>query len=839
MTAVAAFLAAARRILCVTAHCPHQAYGEQFKAAFAERRMPTGSDAIYTYLASGVIINVGPAKARDIVDKFGDRALEVIENEPGRLSEVRGITSKSAQLMSAAFRRQVGLRRLIDFLSEYGLKPLVAVRLYKCYGDEALPAVRDNPYITADERFGADFFEADAMALELGFESDSAQRVEAAILFELSHNLSNGHTFLPCQKLLDATRQLIGVEHSVVEDALAALVDGGYVVRETVAGQDACYLEAYHEAETFVADRLFGMVKNPVGGPANADRFVSAVEREYGITYAQAQLQAVGLAAGRRAMVLTGGPGTGKTTCVRGILSLFAMLGRKPVLCAPTGRAAKRLSELTGRDAATIHRLLGAGVGEGDRLVFEHDESNPLSADAVIVDEMSMVDILLMRALLAATGPACRLVMVGDADQLPSVGPGNVFSDIIRSGIVDTVVLSEIFRQAGESGIVKNAHLINKGLLPDLTVKTDFFFLKRPSAEKTAETILELCAERLPNKMGIHPSQIQVLSPTRRNLAGTENLNACLQSVLNPGAKHKKEKPFGNIIFREGDKVMQIRNNYDIIWRGSDGFSAGSGVFNGDIGYVREIDLVHETLTVDYEDKLVTYLFEQLPSWSRPMPSRYISRQGSEFKVVILACAPGAPQLQVRSVLYTAVTRARELLILVGDPAVLETMVTNDRRLRRYSGCGRDSRSIVDKQRITMTQEVRSWVFSQIYSIFYSLRNAYSAVRCWAANPAYAKNAGTACPIRGRGGPPEGPFFRRMCLPALLRGRGALVHPAVQIQGRRYICRLLRQTDGRLHTGKPERQLRPDHLGPAERAQSALARVRPGDAARARGGPGA
>ena len=385
-------------------------------------------------------------------------------------------------------------------------------------------------------------------------------------------------------------------------------------------------------------------------------------------------------------MVLTGGPGTGKTTCVRGILSLFDMLGLKTVLCAPTGRAAKRLSELTGREAATIHRLLGAGIGEGDRLVFEHDEANPLDADAVVVDETSMVDILLMRALLAAAGPSCRLVLVGDADQLPSVGPGNVFSDIIRSEVVDTVVLSEIFRQAGESSIVKNAHLINRGSLPDLNEKTDFFFLKRLSADKTLETILELCAERLPNNMGIPAAQIQVLSPTRKNLAGTENLNACLQAALNPGVTHKKEKSFGNIVFREGDKVMQIRNNYDIIWRGSDGFSVGSGVFNGDIGYIREIDLVHETLTVDYEDKLVTYLFEQLSELEPAYALTVHKSQGSEFKAVILACAAGAPQLLVRSVLYTAVTRARELLIVVGDPAVLETMVMSDRRLRRYSG---------------------------------------------------------------------------------------------------------------------------------------------------------
>ncbi len=674
-------------LLLTGAWATHPSYGEQFKAEFAERRMPTGSDAIYAYLSSGVIKNVGPAKARDIVEKFGDSALEIIENEPEKLSAVRGITSKSAQQMSNAFRRQVGLRRLIDFLSEYGLGPLVAVRLYKCYGDDAFPAVRDNPYITADERFGADFFQADAMALELGFESDSAQRVEAAVLFELTHNLTNGHTFLPFQKLLDATHQLIEVDPEAIEDALCALVDSGYIVRETVAGQDACYLEMYHEAETFVAERLFDMASNPINGPLNVDHLVSAVEQAYGISYARAQLKAVELAAKCRAMVLTGGPGTGKTTSVRGIISLFDMLGLKTVLCAPTGRAAKRMSELTGRVAATIHRLLGAGIGDGDRLVFEHDESNPLSAEAVIVDETSMVDILLMRALLAAMDRSCRLIMVGDADQLPSVGPGNVFSDIIRSDIVETIVLSEIFRQAGESGIVKNAHLINKGLLPDLAEKSsDFFFLKRQSAEKTVETVIELCAERLPKNMHIHPSQIQVLSPTRKNKTGTENLNLCLQAALNPEVKHKKEKNYGSTVFREGDKVMQIRNNYDIIWTGTDGFSGGAGVFNGDIGHIREIDFVHETLTVDYEDKLVTYLFEQLSELEPAYALTVHKSQGSEYQAVILSCTPGAPQLLVRSVLYTAVTRAKEILIIVGDPAVFEAMVLNDRRQRRYSG---------------------------------------------------------------------------------------------------------------------------------------------------------
>lgn len=665
----------------------HQSYGEQFKAEFIERRMPSGRDAIYSYLSSGVIKNLGPAKARDIVENFGDKALEIIENEPKRLSEVRGITEKRAQEFGESFRRQLGLRQLIEFLSTFGLKPLVAVKLFRCYGDDALPAVRDNPYITTGDQFGADFFEADAMALQLGFDQDCAERVEAAVLFELTHNLDNGHTFLPYEKLLGATSQLIGVDRQTITDALDALCESCVIVREAIAGQDACYLAHYHESEKYVADRLVSMADNPITRPVNIKGLIASVERTYGITYSPSQLKAVELAAKCRAMVLTGGPGTGKTTSVRGILALFDMLGLKTVLCAPTGRAAKRISELTDREAATVHRLLGAGIGDGDTLVFEHDEANPLNADVVIIDETSMVDILLMRALLSAMDRSCRLVMVGDADQLPSVGPGNVFSDIIRSGTVESVVLDEIFRQADESGIVKNAHMINKGIVPDFTVKTsDFFFLKRSNGEKALETIIDLCAERLPKHMNVPAWQIQVLSPTRKNRAGTENLNVRLQAALNPPEKYKKEKIYGETVFREGDKVMQIRNNYDIIWRSTDGLSTGSGVFNGDIGMVKEIDLVHETLTVDYEDKLVTYLFEHLMELELAYALTVHKSQGSEYKAVILAAAPGAPPLLVRSILYTAITRARELLIIVGDHSVIETMIHNDRRQRRYSG---------------------------------------------------------------------------------------------------------------------------------------------------------
>ncbi|HHT17329.1 MAG TPA: ATP-dependent RecD-like DNA helicase [Papillibacter sp.] len=665
----------------------HPSYGEQFKAEAAERRMPSGADAIYAYLASGVIKNVGPAKARDIVAKFGDKALEIIESEPERLAQVRGFSLRSAMEVGLAFRRQSGLRRLMEFLAPYNVRPVIAVRLFKYYGEEALDALRENPYIMTEELIGADFFEADSIALSLGFDSDCPERVQSAVLFEMEYNLSNGHTFLPYKKLIDATAQLVGVSPESVSEALDALIEEGVVVRDAVAGQDGCYLESLYEAETYVAARLRSMVGSPPPHGEDIAALVGAVEQEQGIVYAEQQKMAVKLAAGSRVMVLTGGPGTGKTTSVRGILALFDRLGLKTALCAPTGRAAKRMSDLTGRDAATIHRMLGAGIGEDDKLVFEYCETNPMRADAVIVDEASMVDIVLMRALLDAIPPGCRLVLVGDVDQLPSVGPGNVFSDIIRSGIVPAVVLTEIFRQAGESAIVRNAHLINSGEMPDLAdTSGDFFFMRRPAPESTAETIVSLCAERLPKNMGLDPAQIQVLSPTRKGPAGTKSLNTRLQAALNPPAPEKKEKLYAGTVFREGDKVMQIRNNYDIMWKSVDGLTSGMGVYNGDIGTIKEVDFTKETVTVDFDDRLVTYLFEQLselePAWALTVHKA----QGSEYKAVVLAASGGARQLLVRSVLYTAITRARELLIIVGDRGVVETMVQTDRRLRRYSG---------------------------------------------------------------------------------------------------------------------------------------------------------
>ena len=680
----------------------HQAYGRQFRAQFVQRRLPSGTEGIFRYLASGAVKHVGPSKARDIVERFGEDSLDIIENDPERLSEIKGITPKRAREISAAFRRQVSLRRLMEFLAEYEIAPSCAMALYRVYGDDALAAVRANPYIIASPGLGADFAAADAMALRLGFEADSPQRAEASLLFELTHNLGNGHTFIPREKLLAASAALIEIGRETLEDALDSLCECGDIVRDSVAGQDACYLPGLFEAETYTARRILEMAAAPASSRGGCASAISAVEREQGVSYSEGQRRAVELAGEKRIVAITGGPGTGKTTSVRGILALFDRLGLKTALCAPTGRAAKRMSELTGRDAATVHRLLGTTVSDSGVPVFDHDESDPLDADAVILDETSMVDISLMADLLRALRPECRLVLVGDCDQLPSVGPGNVFSDILKSGAVESVRLSEIFRQAEESRIIRSAHMINAGIVPDLTSNDgDFFFLQRSSPERAADTIVELFSERLPKNLGIDPSQIQVLSPTRRNSAGTHSLNLRLQAAINPPDEKKREKNYGDFTYREGDKVMQIKNNYDIIWRryavpadaamrGGDADAAfietGAGVFNGDIGVIASIDAVRETVTVDFDGRLVTYQYEQLSELEPAYAMTVHKSQGSEYRAVILAAASGAPQLLVRGVLYTAVTRARELLIIVGDRAIVERMTLDDRRQKRYSG---------------------------------------------------------------------------------------------------------------------------------------------------------
>lgn len=666
----------------------HQSYGQQFKAEHIERSLPTNKRAIYQYLASGAVKGVGPATAALIVDAFGDETLEIIETDPERLSEIKGISMKKAFAIGADFRRRGGMRQLMEFLVQYGVRPELAVKLYRYYGEEAMAAVRDNPYILTEETFGADFFEADTLALGMGFEGDSAQRIEAAVVFEMRYNLGNGHTFLPRTKLIAATAQLIEGDADHISDSLDTLISHGYVVEEEIAGVDACYLTDMYEAEKYVADRIGAMAGRTTPVTRDIDRIVARIEKEQGIKYARLQRLAVELAAQWEVIVLTGGPGTGKTTAVRGILALFDALGLDTALAAPTGRAAKRMSEVTGREATTVHRLLEAGYDpETDSMVFSKNSEDMLKADAVILDESSMVDISLMASLLDAMSAGCRLVLVGDADQLPSVGPGNVFADIIRSERVPTVHLTEIFRQAQESAIVRNAHMINGGKVPNWGEnKGDFFFMQRGNRERAADTIVELCAQRLPKNLGIESAQIQVLSPTRQGETGTVNLNKQLQAAVNPPSPDKKEKQYGEFTFREGDRVMQIRNNYDIMWKNEDGITGGMGIFNGDTGRILSIDNQSGIMTVDFEGRTAPYPFELLYELEPAFAMTVHKAQGSEYRAVILAAMPGASSLMTRGVLYTAVTRARELLIIVGDTETAARMTLDDRKQRRYSG---------------------------------------------------------------------------------------------------------------------------------------------------------
>ena len=666
----------------------HASYGEQFKAEAVERRTPAGTKAIFDYLSSGAVKGIGAATARRMVEEFGEETLTVLEEHPERLTQIKGVTRKKALAMGENFRLQMGMRRLLEFLGEHEVPLQLAMPLYRKYGDRALEIIRGNPYLLVDGELGVEFSTADKLALSMGMEGDDPQRIEAGLLFELAHNLDNGHTFLPRRKLLPATAQLIELEGETeaLEDALEALLERGEVIQETVANEEAVYLHDLCEAEQYVAFRLAEMARGEQVPPHGLDGLIDRIQAEQGIVYAPQQRQAVELAAASQVMLLTGGPGTGQTTSLRGVLALFDQLGLETALAAPTGRAAKRLGELCGMEAATIHRLLETQYDpRSGRLVFARDEDDPLRADAVIVDETSMVDILLMRGLLSALRPECRLILVGDPDQLPSVGPGNLFSDLIRSGVVPMVRLTEIFRQAAESAIIRNAHGVNRGELPDLRDnKHDFFFLRRKDPARAAETIVELVQTRLPQNMGIPPEQIQVLSPTRKRVTGTAALNRAIQEAVNPPAPDRPERRFGEYVFRQGDRVMQVRNNYDVIWK--DGLTTGMGVFNGDIGRIVEVDNRSELITVDFEGRLVEYTPDMLGELEPAYAITVHKAQGSEYRAVILSVSDGAPVLLTRGVLYTAITRARELLILVGDEEVVARMTANDRQQRRYSG---------------------------------------------------------------------------------------------------------------------------------------------------------
>lgn len=666
----------------------HSSYGRQFEAEFLERLMPQTALEIQAYLGSRVIKGIGPRTAARIVDKFGEQTLLVMEREPERLSEIPGISREKAKAIGEEFRLQVGMRQLMDFFAIHHLPAELAVRTYKLYGNSATELLYEDPYLLMEEGLEAPFAAVDRFAIELGIAGDDPRRVEAGVLFELSYNLTAGHCFLPTDKLVPATAQLLTVDPEIVKAALDRLLEADRLIQETLAGIAVVYLPRLHDAEVYCCEALKTFAGNHFPAPPNLDDMIGNIAGGSGIVYSREQEQAIREAAVSGLLIITGGPGTGKTTILNGILELFGQMQMKCLLAAPTGRAAKRLSEVTGEDASTIHRLLEANIDQNTgKMFFAKDEDSPLKADAVIVDEMSMVDMELLYALLQAVPQGKRLILVGDADQLPPVGPGFPFSDMLRSGKLPTVRLTEIFRQAQQSLIVMNAHRVNRGELPELTaVDRDFFFMRRISEEDLCSLIRDLCASRLPGKMGIPPEQIQVLSPTRKGGAGTVHLNQLLQQALNPAAPHKKEKAFGPYIFREGDRVMQIRNNYGLLWKKTDGSAVGAGIFNGDIGTIKEIDPEAETMTILFEDREADYDFTQLIELEPAYAMTVHKSQGSEYRCVILTAWNGSPYLLSRSVFYTAITRARELLIVVGREETVADMTRNDKKNRRYSG---------------------------------------------------------------------------------------------------------------------------------------------------------
>jgi exodeoxyribonuclease V alpha subunit len=665
----------------------NQNYGEQFRVEAFERSKPATEAAVLKYLSSGAVKGIGPSTAQKIVNLFGANSLEVMENEPERLYAVKGITKAKAKRISEELRRLGGIREVMVQLGKYGISPEEAVRVWKYYGAQSIDRIRENPYCLCEEGVGISFDRADQIAAALERPQDDICRIRAGILHVIRHNLGNGHTCLPADKLTVTAARLLGVEQSLAQDILQALKDDTSVVARVFDGREFIFLPELYRSEVYSAERIKMLLRFPAPTISGVEERIEEVERELGIKYAAGQKQAVREALSKGILILTGGPGTGKTTTLNAIIRLLEASGEKVLLAAPTGRAAKRMSELTGKEAKTIHRLLQVEWNENDRPVFAKNEKNLLECDAVVIDELSMVDTFLFEALLRALPLGRRLILVGDCDQLPSVGPGNVLGDLIASGLLPVVQLSQVFRQSMQSLIVRNAHRIVAGEMPELNIRNeDFFFLRCGEPTEISRMIVDLCYRRLPDSYGFSPlTDIQVLSPSRKGELGTQELNKKLQQAINPPDGRKAEIRVNGILFREGDKVMQVKNDYNLPWTRTDG-SVGEGVFNGDLGIIQKIDRRASVITVLMDDRIVPYELETAAELELAYAMTVHKSQGNEFPAVVIPIFRGAPQLAYRNLLYTAVTRAKSLLILVGTPNTVRTMVENNRKTKRYTG---------------------------------------------------------------------------------------------------------------------------------------------------------
>ncbi len=674
------------QLMITGSYVAHPTFGSQFRADFCERRLPATAGAIYKYLASGAIKGIGPALARRIVDYFGEDTLDIMEKDPLRLCRVKGISQQKAQDISQEFQRIFGIRAVMLFLSKYRIPNSFSVRIWKKWGTRAVDVIKDNPYLLCSGDIGLDFDKADEIARSLGMAPDDQKRIRAAFLFVLRHNLSNGHTCLPALTLAKVTKSLSQADDEALEQALDSLEREEEIVICDCAGRDFVFLPEMYMAETYIAGRLSLILSSHPDMGNDYLGEINELQKKLGITYADLQRKAISMALNNGVFILTGGPGTGKTTTVNGIIRLFEDRGEKVLLAAPTGRAAKRMSELCNRPAKTIHRLLEVDFRNGDSISFKHNERNTLPADVIVVDEMSMVDTLLFQSLLRAMRLGCRLVMVGDTDQLPSVGAGNVLKDLIDADVIPTVHLKEIFRQAAQSLIVTNAHAIVCGEQPDLSSRDrDFFYLPGGDYSSITGTMLDLVSRRLPRQYGFSAvNDIQVLCPSRLGRLGTMELNRLLQDKLNPPAQDKPEVKIYANLFRLGDKVMQIKNNYDIVWKKSDG-EDGAGIFNGDIGEICAVDKSSGRVQIWFDDRMAQYSADWLGELELAYAVTVHKSQGNEFPCVILALDAPNKKLYYRNLLYTAVTRAKQLLIIMGDPRSVPAMVQNNRKILRYT----------------------------------------------------------------------------------------------------------------------------------------------------------
>lgn len=705
----------------------HPIYGKQIKVEMIERSMPKTVQGMEKYLASGVIKGLGAKTAKKIVKHFGLDTFRIIEEEPQVLAQVNGISQKKAQEIGEVFHAQYELRRAMLFLQEYGITPTYAIKIYKQYKDKTTEVVKNTPYRLVDDIYGIGFKKADEIAVKVGIAKDDPHRIKTGILYLLNSFSNNGHTYMPRPRLMEEAVKLlmpesyqaympvnlygqmeaepVSYEHPLVENALIELAMNKQIVIKNYDDVPCVFLAFLYHSEQAVARKLIDLASlYQKEASIDVEKELAQTQKELKIELVEEQKEAVRNVLTNGVTVITGGPGTGKTTTINAILHMLEKAGEEVLLAAPTGRAAKRMSEATGMEAQTIHRLLEIGYmgEEGSRQAFNRNEENPIEADVLIVDEMSMVDINLMNALLKAVVEGQRLVLIGDADQLPSVGAGNVLKDIISSGRINVVRLIQIFRQASKSAIVMNAHRINKGEYPVTNEKgTDFFFMKRSIQEEVRDTIIELVTTRLPKYQGFDSlKDIQILAPMRKGLLGVNELNKSLQDALNPHHQLKPEKEYRGMLFREGDKVMQIKNNYNTPWKilGKTGMSIdeGTGVFNGDCGLITAIREEEEVVVVTFEDqKVVEYEYNQLDELELAYAVTIHKSQGSEYPVVILPIHSGPPMLLSRNLLYTAVTRAKKMVVGVGLVETMQRMIDNNREIERYSSLGRHLKTML------------------------------------------------------------------------------------------------------------------------------------------------